>query len=503
MPDDRLKAAKNPNPSPEIFDIRDFIRRLEKEGDLVRIEKEVEGGDEIASVMWELAERKGNEGPAIVFDKIKGYDIPVVKGLFGSLRRWALILGIPDWRTIHIRDLKNFLFQKVEDQKKWIAPEIVANAPCQEVVSRDNPDFTKFPIFRWHPTDGGPYITLPGVVMKDPEWGQNLGMYRIMITGAKTAPMVINSTQDSGIYCARARKRGITRVDCAVAIGFDPLLYLAAVMKMPSVGRNMELLFSGGLTGRPVQLAKCKTVDIDVPASSEIVFEGYLDLDDVREEGPYGEYTGYFGEKMVQPTFHLKCVTHRKNPYYVSCTSAHLASECLILHYPQPFSWYKRIKTEVVGFRDAFLPLQGRNFIAIVQINKRYPGWGKQAILSALGSGFAAAIINWLIVVDEDIDIYNWNEVLFALATRVDPELDILTFPPMAVNALNPSARARVPVSPDFPFTNFAYCSKVGIDATKKFSNEPGRQRPTPPLSLPDREVLKKVKAQWRDYKID
>jgi 4-hydroxy-3-polyprenylbenzoate decarboxylase len=339
--------------------------------------------------------------------------------------------------------------------------------------------------------------------MKDPEWGQNLGMYRIMIVEGKAAPMVINSTQDSGIYCARARKRGVSKVDCAIAIGFDPLLYLASVMKMPVVGRDAEFRFVGGLLGKPVPLTKCVTVDIDVPASSEIVFEGYIDLDDVREEGPYGEYTGYYGEKMVQPTFHLKCVTHRKSPYYVSCTSAHEASECLILHYPQPFSWYRRMKTEVVGFRDAYLPLQGRNFIAIVQINKRYPGWGKQAIMSALGSGFAAAIINWLVVVDEDIDIYNWDQVLFALATRVDPQLDIVTFPPLAVNALNPSARSRIPESKDFPYTNFALCSKVGIDATKKFSNEPGRQRPTPPLSLPDREVLKKVRKQWKEYKID
>ena len=488
---------------PSIFDMRDFLRTLENEGDLIRIQKEVEGGDEIASVMWELAERKGNHASAIVFDKVKGFEIPVVKNLFGSLRRWALILGFPDWRNVKIRELKNYLFQKVEAEKEWIRPEISRDAPCQEVVIKDHPDFTKFPIFRWHPTDGGPYITLPGVVMKDPEWGQNIGMYRIMIVDGGHAPMVINSTQDSGIYCARAQKRGVRKVECAIAIGFDPLLYLASVMKMPVVGRDSEFRFVGGLMGRPVQLAKCLSVDIDVPTSSEIVFEGYIDLDDVRKEGPYGEYTGYYGEAMVQPTFHLKCITHRKNPYYVTCTSAHVASECLILHYPQPFNWYKKIQTEVVGFRDAYVPLQGRNYIGIVQIKKRYPGWGKQAIMSALGSGFASAIMNWVIVVDEDIDIYNWDEVVFALATRVDPQLDILTFPPMAVNALNPSARERIPESEDFPYTNFALCSKVGIDATKKFSNEPGRQRPTPPLSLPDMEVLKKVKAHWQDYKID
>jgi len=495
--------AKGSISKPDIFDMREFMHRLEKEGDLVRIKKEVAGGDEIACVMWELAERKGNHGPAVIFENIKGHDIPVVKNLYGSLRRWALILGFPDWRDIQIRRLKEYLLQKVEAEKDWVAPELTPKAPCQEVIIRDNPDFSKFPIFRWHPTDGGPYITLPGVVMKDPEWGQNIGMYRIMILDGQTAPIVINSTQDSGIYCARARKRGVSKVECAIAIGFDPLLFLASVMKMPVVGRNAEFRFVGGLMKRPVSLAKCLTVDIDVPASSEIVFEGFIDLDDVRDEGPYGEYTGYYGEKMVQPTFHLKCITHRKNPHYISCTSAHVASECLILHYPQPFGWYRRIRTEVVGFRDAYVPLQGRNYMGIVQINKRYPGWGKQAVMTALGSGFAAAIMNWVIVVDEDIDIYNWDQVLFALATRVDPELDIITFPPLAVNALNPSARARVPVSADFPYTNFAYCSKVGIDATKKFSNEPGRQRPTPPRSLPDLKVLEQVKKQWKEYKID
>jgi 4-hydroxy-3-polyprenylbenzoate decarboxylase len=497
------RAVKKDHLIPEIDDIRGFIRRLETEGDLVRVKKEVAGGDEIASVMWELEERKGNHGPAVVFEKIRGYDIPVIKNLFGSLRRWALILGFPDWRNIKIKELKEYLLEKIETDREWIAPEITTQAPCQGVIIRDNPDFSQFPIFRWHPTDGGPYFTLPGVIMKDPEWGQNLGMYRIMIVDGRTAPIVINAPQDSGIYCARAQKRGVSKVECAIAIGIDPLLYLASVMKMPVVGRDAEFRFVGGLTGKPVQLTKCVTVDIDVPATSEMVFEGYIDLNDIREEGPFGEYTGYYGERMVQPTFHLQCITHRENPYYISCTSAHVASECLILHYPQPFSWYRRMKTEVVGFRDAYLPLQGRNFMAIVQIKKRYPGWGKQAIMSALGSGFAAAIINWLIVVDEDIDIYNWDEVLFALATRVDPQLDILTFPPMAVNALNPSARARIPESEDFPYTNFAYCSKVGIDATKKFSNEPGRQRPTPPLSLPDMKVLEKVKKQWKEYGID
>jgi 4-hydroxy-3-polyprenylbenzoate decarboxylase len=183
---------------PDISDMRAFIRRLENEGDLVRIEKEVEGGDEIASVMWEIEERKGNNAPAVIFQKIKGFEIPVVKNLYGSLRRWALILGVPDWRNIKIKELKNYLLQKIELEKDWIAPEIVPNAPCQEVIVKDNPDFTKFPIFRWHPTDGGPYITLPGVVMKDPEWGQNLGMYRIMIVDGRAAPMVINAPQDQG-----------------------------------------------------------------------------------------------------------------------------------------------------------------------------------------------------------------------------------------------------------------------------------------------------------------
>jgi len=151
-----MSTISGKNKTPNIFDIRGFLQTLENDKDLVRIQKEMEGGDEIASVMWELEERKGNHAPAVVFENIKGFDIPVVKNLFGSLRRWALILGFPNWKTVKIRELKNYLFQRMEAEKEWINPEITKNAPCQEVVIRDHADFTRFPIFRWHPTDGGP-----------------------------------------------------------------------------------------------------------------------------------------------------------------------------------------------------------------------------------------------------------------------------------------------------------------------------------------------------------
>lgn len=483
-------------------DMRELLLRLEAEGELLRVKKEVEGGYEIAAVMWELYNRFGTDAPAVIFETVKGHDIPVVKNIFGSLKRWALVSGMPNWREVtKIKEIRELFLDKVSRPDEWIDPVIVSDGPCKQKVTKgDDVNLKKLPIFKLHPADGGPYVTLPGVIMKDPQWGRNLGMYRVMVHDEKTTGLVANAAQDGGIFCARARQRGENVIDCAVALGFDPALYLAAVMKMPMIGRDAEFRFIGALTGKPVELVKCETIDMEVPASSEMVIEGRLHLDETRLEGPFGEYTGYYGEGMYQPVFKVSCITTRENPYYVSCTSAHLSSECLTLHYFQPLNWYNKMKREVVGFRDAFLPMEGRMYLAIIQIKKRYPGWGHQALMTALGSGWAMAIVNCVIVVDEDIDIYDWRQVLFAMATRVDPELDVIITKPAAVNAVNPAARARLPRSEESGVTDFNLCSKIGIDATKKMGSEANRSRPTPNLSTPDQKTLEKVRREWASY---
>lgn len=482
--------------------MRNFLEVLESEGELVRISKQVETGDEAGAFIWEMYERHGWPAPAVIFENIKGHDMPLVINVFGSIRRWALMLDIPGWRDITtIREIRGRFLDNIRQRAQWPMPTIVEDAPCKEVILKgDDADLSQMPVFRWHPDDGGPYVTMPGVVMKDPEWGQNLGIYRMMVHDGKTLGLVASATQDAGVFSARARQRGQTEMDCAVAIGYDPLLHLTGAAKMPEIGRDCEFRFTGGLMGKPVELVRCETIDVEVPATSEIVIEGKLLLNEKRQEGPFGEYTGYTSESLEQPVFKIECITHRRRPYYISCTSGHVYCETNVMTYPQAFAFYVKMQKEIVGFRDMYLPIEGRMYIAIVQIKKRFPGWGKQAILTALGSGFAMTLVNTVIVVDEDINIYEWKDVMWALATRVDSELDVTIIPGVGVNALNPAARARIDTGPELNYTSFNICSKLGIDATKKMASEAGRSRSTPPTSRPADEWIERVSAQWGDY---
>ncbi|MBI3090648.1 MAG: UbiD family decarboxylase [Candidatus Tectomicrobia bacterium] len=483
-------------------EMRAFLEALEAEGELVRISKPVSDGDEIGAFIWEMYERHGWTAPAVLFENVVGRAMPLVINVFGSIRRWGLMCGLPNWRRMTtIKEIRAHFLENIRQRASWPKPVIVAEAPCKEVILKgDDVNLGMLPAFRWHPDDGGPYITLPGVVMKDPEWRQNLGIYRIMIHDARTAGLVASATQDAGVFCARARQRGQTELDCAVALGYDPILHLAGAAKMPEVGRDAEFRFTGGLTGKPVELVRCETIDVEVPASSEIVLEGKLLLNEKRREGPFGEYTGYTSEQLEQPYLRIHCITQRRDPIYVSCTSGHVYSETNVMTYPQPFAWYAAMQKEIVGFRDLYLPLEGRMYVAVVQIKKRYPGWGKQAIMTALGSGFGMTLVNTVIVVDEDINIYEWKDVLWALSTRVDPELDVVILPAVGVNALNPAARARVEGGPEVNYTSFNLCSKLGIDATRKTAGEAGRARPTPPPSRPAAAALEQVRAAWEAY---
>src|SRR3990172_4377589 len=241
-------------------DMRDFLERLEEEGEMVRIKEEVEGGEEIAAVVWQAYQKKKMGAPCLFFEAVKGYDIPVVVNAFGDYRRWALALGLSNWRHVSFKEIKEFFARFMEERAAW--KETVAvpakQAPCKEVMLfGEEANLGRFPIFRWHPGDGGPYITLPGVVMKDPKLGYNFGTYRMMVHDPRTTGLMCNVLQDSGIYLARARKRGEKYMDVAVALGFPPALYFASCMKMPSAAHN-EFEFVGGFTGEPVELTKCE-----------------------------------------------------------------------------------------------------------------------------------------------------------------------------------------------------------------------------------------------------
>lgn len=478
--------------------IREFIELLESKKQILHVERPVTG-DEAAAIIWELNERKG---PAVLFKEVNGSKVPMAANLFGAFSRMALALGLPEDSSP--RDIRDYYAGVMRHKDKWIPAVTVdsASAPCKEVILKgEQVDLTKFPIIKWAPKDGGPYITLNGTISKDPDFGRNIGMYRVHVIDKNTTGIMALSMQDIGIHLAKAKKRGEPYLGVAIAIGMSPAQYCAATTKMGSVTED-EFSLSGALTGSADKVVRCETIDVDVPAESELVIEGHLCHGEPLQEGPYGEWMGYYEESMVTPTFHVTCITHRKNPIYVTSSMGHQYGEGEVFRYlPIQSNLYNVLRETVIGFRDCYLPLEGRGYKAVVQIQKRYPGWAKQAIYATLSAGYGCSSVNWVTVVDQDIDIFNAAEVYFAEATRVDPELDITVFPGQGVYPLNPAGRKRYEAKDmghEQGFTEFSWCGKVGVDATQKKEDE--MRRATPERVLPDLKALEEVRKNWSKY---
>ena len=486
-------------------DLRSFLEKLKKEGQFLELKKEMDDGFEVSALGWELSDRGG--GPGIMF-KIKGYDTPVVANVHGTLQRNAMALGLEPADTMEKNFvlIRNRVAQVLASKETWIEPKIVDSGPCQEVVLTGNEvNLKKLPILQWNRMDGGPYITLPNVVTRDQvnrEFGRNNGMYRAMVHDETTTGIMCVATQDIGIHVARARAAGLQTMPVAIAVGLDPVINMVACCKMGSF-MDDEFTFAGGLRGEAVEMVKCKTIDLDVPAHAELVLEGELELnpDSCRWEGTFGEWMGYFEETMMCPVFNVTAITHRKDWMYQMCTLGHERSDGDLWKIPMlQANNYNFLKTAVIGFRDYYAPISSRGFKAVVQIEKRFPGWGKQAILAYLGSGQGFAAANYVVVVDTDIDIYNQEMVDWAIATRMDPARDVIIIPEVGVYPLNPAASRRSE-SEDTGFTEFAYIGKMGIDATKKTALE--NRRPTGIPVRPQLEDIKRVRENWASYGLE
>lgn len=483
-------------------DLREFLSVLENRGELVRIPKELESGYEISALTWELADRLG---PAVYF-KAKGYDIPLVMNVHGTMERNCLGLGLEPKKTFkeNFLAIRNRVAELLEDKSRWLKPVIVDQAPCQEVVLTGNEvNLFKLPVFKWSPLDGGPYITMTNVITKDPinsKFGQNTGMYRVMIHDERTTGIMCCATQDIGIHLARARAKGLKTMPVAIALGVDPVINIVSTTKMASFADD-EFELAGGLRGEPVEMVRAKTVDLLVPATAEIILEGELDIDPAhaRQEGPFAEWMGYYEEPMMLPQFHVTAITMRRDPIYQACILGHPNNEGEMIRMPViQANNYNVLKRTVVGFREFWAPHKSRGYKVVVQISKRFPGWGKQAGLQAISTGQGMAAANYVVVVDEDIDIFDQEQVDWAIATRMDPAEDVIILPKVGVYPLNPAASARVDVDPVTGYTEYSYIGKMVIDATKKLPSE--NRRPTTTPVKPDREALEKVKAAWEQY---
>jgi len=475
-------------------DLRDFLNDLDKRGELVKIKRELNDGYEVFSILWKLWDM---HGPAFIA-KIKGYDIQIVSNLFGTLTRWSLACGLPLNRSlIEYRDL----FAQKMDPSNWAEPKIVKTGPCKEVILyEDDVDLLKFPILKWHPNDDGAYITLPIVITKDERFGMNAGIYRMKVVNKNTTTIMCVQLQDIGIHIERARRQGKEKIPCSVVIGADPSIIVAAATKL-SLGQN-ELAFASALRdGEAVEVVKCETNDLLVPATSEIVLEGEIALTERAKEGPLAEFCGYFEEPMMVYTFKVKCITHRRNPLYPMTLEGHPHSETVFLRLiPQMASFHRQCKERISGYRNSYIPPEGRGLCAVISISKRLPGWGKQAIFQAASIPYVASAVNVIIVVDDDINITNLAEILWAISTRVDPEKDVIILPKVAGVPSNPSAPVRPEVYPPTGVTDISLCSKLAIDATLKLGPEEGRYRPMLKRVYVPTELMEKVELLWKKY---
>jgi 4-hydroxy-3-polyprenylbenzoate decarboxylase len=551
-------------------DLRDWIRTLEKHGELKRIREEVSPELEITEITDRVSkigarghsDAKGGAapakyapgGPALLFENVKGHPgHKVLINQFGSERRMALALGVDKIDEIaeRIHTLMNVkpptggFFDKLKmlPQLAELAnafPKTVAakDAPCKEVILREGFDLNVFPILKCWPHDGGRFITLPCVHTRDPKGSgggaggtgkRNIGMYRMQVYDGQTTGMhwqrqkvaaehyrnalrnaasANESIQDQfspkgARVAAMAESAGGavaipggsigglpqvslgnlkgSRLEVAVAIGTDPATTFSAIVPAPP--EVEEFMIAGFLRGKPVEIVKCETVDLEVPAHAEIVLEGYVELGELRAEGPFGDHTGFYTMTDEYPVFHLTCITHRKDPIYAATIVGKPPMEDAWMGKAVERIFLPAMKMTIPELVDIHLPVEAVfHNLMIVSIRKSYPGHARK-VMNAIWSLGQAMFTKCIIVVDEDCDVQNVGEVVLRVANNIDPERDIqFTLGP--IDSLDHSSRLP------------NYGSKMGIDATRKWKAE-GFDRPWPAMIEMDRATKAKVDAMW------
>jgi UbiD family decarboxylase len=479
-------------------DLRDWVAKLEQEGELARIKTKVDWNLEIGGIARENMDRGG---PALMFENIIDYQDTFCKKLFtcslSTNSRISLMLGLP--KDTPYRDLIQIWRERV---KKPINPNIVDTGPCKEnILKGDDVDLFQIPTPHWQKLDGGRYIgTFHGVVTKDPEthW-TNVGMYRQMIHDKKTTTMSVAQGQHIWFHWRKYRPKG-ENIPLAVAIGWDQVL--PAVSASPVATGVDEYTIMGALRQEPVDLVKCETVDLYVPASSEIVLEGEVITE--RSEfitcGPFGEYTGHYGPANLRPPFKVKCITFRNDPILQGTMEGMPINEdhriCSVSHSALIWDLLDERMTGITGVNNdpstAYANL-------IVQIDNSYYGQVQQVAANVWSSHLSNMMCKNIIVCDQDVDIYDLNKVFWAIGYRVDPAKDIIQFPGW-ISALDPVVHPKDRLGP-----GGNKGTRILIDATKpidrpKVDEYWGERFAV--VAYPDDETMKKVRKKWKDYGI-
>lgn len=479
-------------------DQREFIRLLEKEGELRRIKQAVSPKLEITEIASRLMHAGG---PALLFENVVGSELPLSINLLGSKRRMALALGVGDLDDVAARigELldtkvpeslmgKLAMLPKLAELTKY-PPKTVSKGPVQEIVLQgEDVDLGRLPVLTCWPQDGGPYLTLPQVITKDPESGmRNVGMYRMQVFDRNTTGMHWHIHKHGAQHLEKARRLG-QKLEVAVALGGDPALTFASSAPLPDTIE--EYLFAGFLRRAPVELVPAKTVNLQVPAHADIVLEGYVDPSEpLRNEGPFGDHTGYYSLEDDYPVFHVQALTMRRDAIYPATVVGPPPMEDYWMGHATERIFLPLLKLVVPELVDYHMPPEGVfHNLVFVSIRKRYPGQAFKVMHSLWGQGLMM-LAKVLVVLDEDVDVSNPQEAWWAALNNIDPQRDTI-FTPGPVDALDHASSL-----PHFG-------TKMGIDGTRKMPEE-GFHRPWPDKIKMSEEVISKVDGMWKELGLD
>jgi 4-hydroxy-3-polyprenylbenzoate decarboxylase len=486
--------------------LRAFISAIDAAGDLRRVPRAVSTRLEITEIADRVMKSPGG-GPALLFERPtlaagRAADIPVAVNLFGSASRMALALGVQRLDEVgeRISELLNLkvpegllaklaLLPRLAELAKFPPRAVSGQPPCQEVVIRGNDvDLGRFPVPVCWPGDGGPYITLPGVITRDPVTGtRNVGMYRIQVTGPRVVAM---HWQRHKVGAAHWRAMAARRetMPVAIVLGGDPAsIYAASAPLPPSID---EFLFAGFLRKEPVRLAKAVTCDLDVPAEAEIVLEGYVDpAEALVMEGPFGDHTGFYSLADLYPQVHITAVTMRAEPIWPHTIVGRPPMEDFWLGHATERIFLPLLKLTLPEVVDYHMPAEGIfHNLVFVSIDKQYPGQAFKVMNGLWGQGLMS-LAKVIIVVDKDVNVRDPQEAWWVALNNIDPERDT-RFTRGPIDVLDHSSRA------------FTFGSKMGIDATKKWKEE-GFDREWPDKIVMDAETKRRVDAMWRELGIE
>lgn len=469
-----------------------FVRALGDAGELVTIEAAVDPRLEIAEITDRVVKAGG---PALLFRNVRGSQFPVLTNQFGSERRIAMALGASSLGEVEERlratidvSLPGSLGGKLGRLAGLAAaassaiPRQAIGAPAQQIVM-DPPDLGALPVLTTWPLDGGPFITLPLVFTRDPETRRpNVGMYRVQIYDARTTGMHWQRHKHGR---AHADRWG-AKIPVAIAIGGDPALTYAATAPLPPVVD--ELAFAGYLRGKPVRITKALTVDLDVPADADFIIEGWVDNEDLRVEGPFGDHTGVYSAADLFPTLHVSAISHRPDAIFAATVVGKPPMEDAWLGKATERIFLPLLQMVVPEIVDYNLPVEGGfHNLAIVAIKKSYPGQAKKVMNALWGLGHMMMLTRMLVVVDDDVDVHDVRGVVWFALNNIDAARDLVVMPG-PVDDLDHAGSY-----------DLALGHKVGIDATRKRADE-GYHRDWPPEIRMDEETRARVTARWAEY---